>query len=240
MIRGYWTARTGMMSHQTRMDTIANNMANVSTTAFKPHRSTFKDLIYQNVNRPEAQDSAMVGAGVKVNTNDSLMAQGPLFPTERELDMALLGDGDFFMLEAANGDILYSRAGAFYLQIEDEETAYLVDGSGNRVLDADSEQIELTVVNGRFNFDPQMVGVYRFPNQYGLDRKGDNTYVETAISGTPEAVDNPEYKQGYLEGSSVQISQEMVAVIEASKAFSLSARMSQVADEVEQTINSLR
>ena len=240
MIRGYWTARAGMISHQTRMDTIANNMANASTTAFKPQRSSFKDLIYQNVNRIQAQDSAMVGAGVKVNTNDSLMMQGALYPTERELDMALLGDGDFFMLEASNGDILYSRAGNFYLQLEDDETAYLVDGSGNRVLDVDGEQIELELIDGKFNFDPQIVGIYRFPNQYGLTRMGDNGYVETASSGAPELVEIPEYKQGYLEGSAVQISQEMVGVIEASKAFSLSARMSQVADEVEQTINNLR
>ena len=240
MIRGFWTARTGLNAQQQRLDTVANNMANVNTTAFKPMRTSFKDLIYQNINRPDAQDTAMTGAGVKVNSNDILMTQGPLTATAREMDMALLVKGDFFALENTNGDILYTRSGNFYMHLEDNTTAFLVDGDGNRVLDADGSQIELAFVDGRFVFNPADVGVYRFPNAYGLESAGSNTYLESANSGAPEPVMYPEYTVGYLEGSGVDIAQEMVNMIEAQRAFTLNARVSQTADEVEQEINNLR
>jgi flagellar basal-body rod protein FlgG len=240
MIRGFWSARSGLLAQQSHMDTIANNMANANTTAFKPMHTSFKDLMYQNMNRPQAEDTAMTGVGVKVNTNDLLMAQGAPRASGRAMDMCLLGDGEFFSVETPDGNIQYTRAGNFNVLLEDDEP-YLVDGNGNYVLDMDGDTIILDYdENNRLVFDPDMVGVYRFPNAYGLSLVGSNNFVETVNSGAPEAVENPEYKAGYLEGSAVEIAVEMVNVIEASKAFSLNARMSQVADEIEQTVNSLR
>ena len=308
MIRGFWTARTGLNAQQHRLDTVANNLANVNTVGFKPMRTSFKDLMYQNINRPDAQDTAMTGAGVKVNSNDILMRMGNLAPSGREMDMALLVEGDFFAVENAAGEIFYTRAGNFYIQLESNEIGFLVDGSGNRVLDADLNHIELNLADrvrlvqrpdggfydgyyvyeerrdednnlivdafgnpilfrtdaprehgpdspltaffdgtyyevrglGRSAFDPRMVGVFRFPNAYGLENVGNNLFAQTDNSGEPDPVDDPRFMTGYLEGSAVDIAQEMVYMIESQRAFSLNSRVSQTADEVEQTINNLR
>ena len=240
MIRGFYTARSGMIAHQQRIDTVANNLANANTVAFKPMRTNFKDLVYQNVNRPAAQDTAMTGHGVKVNKNGLDMAQGRLESTDRNFDLALTHDGDFFMVETPEGGNLYTRAGNFHLSNEDNEF-YLVDGSGNYVLDSEEERIEIVVEDGgTAQFDPSMVGVWRFPNPHGLIASGNNHFAPSVSAGEPELLEIPEYKQGYLEGSATDVAYEMTAVIEASKAFSFSSRMLMVADEIEQTVNSLR
>lgn len=241
MIRGFWSARTALNAQQIKIDVIGNNLANVNTQGFKPMRASFKDLMYTNMNTPNAEDTAMAGHGVRLNSTDMLMNQGPLVNTGRAMDMALEEEGGFFMLSGDGEDIFYTRVGAFYIQLEDQDEAYLVDGNGYRVLDSEGDEIELEQdSSGKFVFDPQQVGVYRVPNAYGLAPVGNSHYIETDSSGEPEAIENPAYKVGYLEGSGTEVSVEMVNIIEASKAFSLNSRITQVADEIEQTINTLR
>lgn len=231
---------------------MANNLANVNTVGFKPMRSAFSDLIYQNLNRPLNENTAMTGHGVKINKNDLLMNQGALETTEMKLDFAIIDEGGFFAVETLEGDIKFSKAGNFSLSNVDD-TFYLVNGEGNRVLDADGEQIEVEfygaedeeVLNGEqlegdIKLDISTIGVFRFPNPHGLDAIDGNSFVETVLSGAAEAIEEPTLKQGYIEKSAVDIAQEMANVIEASKAFSLSSRMVMVADEIEQTVNQLR
>lgn len=240
MIRGFYTARSGLLAHQEHMSVMANNLANVNTVGFKPMRTAFSDLMYQNLNRPLNENTAMTGHGVKINKNDILMNTGNFEQTDRILDFAILDEGGFFAAQTANGDIKYSKAGNFALSLSDD-TYYLVNGNGERVLDADGEQIEVDFdEQNDMDFDPSVIGVYRFTNPHGLDAIDGNSFVQTERSGEAEAIEEPTLKQGWIEGSAVEISQEMANVIEASKAFSFSSRMVMVADEIEQTINQLR
>ena len=241
MIRGFYTARSGLMAHQEHMNTISNNMANANTVGFKPMRTAFKDLMYQNLNRAEVENTAMVGHGVKINKNDLNMTNGALDATDYPLDFAIIDEGGFFAVQNAAGDIRYTRAGDFRLSNEDD-TYYLVTGSYERVLDADGGEIEVEFdeETGEMTFDESLIGVYRFPNPHGLEAAGGSAFVSTEMSGEAEVIEDPTIKAGFLERSSVDVSREMVSVIEASKAFSFSARMVQVADEVEQTVNALR
>lgn len=240
MIRGFYSARSGLVAHQEHMNTIANNLANVNTVGFKPMRTAFKDLLNQNLNRAGVESSAMIGNGVKINKNDILMAQGALDNTEYPLDFALLDDSGFFAVQNAAGEVRYTRAGNFQMS-DDDGTFYLVNSSGDRVLDMDGSEIELAFDNaGELDFDPAEIGVYRFLNPFGLEAGGDNVYYATDVSGEPEVIDEPNLMRGYLERSGVEVSKEMASVIESQKAFSFSAKMIQVADEVEQVVNSLR
>lgn len=240
MIRGFYTARSGLNAHQEHMNTIANNIANVNTVGFKPMRTAFTDLMYQNLNR-EPENEALVGHGVKINKNDVLMAAGAYETTQRSLDFAITQENGFFALQDSFGEVYYTRDGNFHLS-NDDDTFYLVGSNGEYVLDEDGEVIEVEFDEDTYemDFDPAVIGVYTFSNPYGLSLVGVNRFIETDISGEATALEEPTLQVGVLEGSGVGIADEMTNVIEASKAFSFSSRMVQVADEVEQTINSLR
>jgi flagellar basal-body rod protein FlgG len=241
MIRGFYTARTGLTAHQARLDTIANNMANVSTTGFKPMRTAFKDLVYQNLNRPTTEDTATVGHGVKVNKNDILMQLGAPNPTGRDLDFALIDANAFFALETPTGEIRYTRDGNFSLSNVDD-TYYLVGANGDRVLNVDEEAFEVEIdENGRYTtINAEDLAVYSFPNPLALWSMEGTTFSPTAESGDGELIENPTIMPGYLENSAVEIASEMTSMIEANRAFSFNARMVQTADEVEQIVNTLR
>ncbi len=156
-----------------------------------------------------------------------------------------MGEGFFAVENREDGTVTYTRDGSFQLSVDGSET-WLVNSAGNYVLDGDGERIQITEVttdaagNVTGGFDPAVVGVYRFANQYGLELAGGNQYRATELSGEGEAVEEPEVKSGYLEGSRVQIAQEMVKMIEASKGFSLGSKVVQTADEMEKVINQLR
>ncbi len=224
-----------MISQQTNMNTIANNMANISTTAYKPQQAAFSALMYQNIYGGGGEGNYIAGGhGVRIQKTGIDFTQGDLQSTNRPLDCAILGEGFFAIENREDGTVTYSRDGNFQLSVDDSNT-YLVNGAGNYVLDADGERIEIE--NG---FDSSKVGVYRFPNQYGLELAGGNQYKDTERSGEAEAVENPVIKTGYLENSRVQIAQEMVKMIEASKGFSFGSRIVQTADDMEKVINQLR
>lgn len=240
MISGFYTARSGLNAHQEHLNTISNNMANVNTVGFKPMRTAFTDLMYQNINREEVENEALVGRGVKINKNDVQMTVGRLEATQYPLDFAITSENGFFATETEYGETLYTRAGNFRLSNEDD-TFYLVNGQGHRVLDEDGTEIEVEFdEQGNMVFDHSVIGVYTFSNPFGLELVGGNMFAETDVSGEAEVMEEPIIKQGYLEGSATEIATEMTKVIEASKAFSFTSRMIQVADEVEQTVNQLR
>ena len=270
MIRGFYSARLGINAQQEHLNVIANNMANLNTVGFKGSRVSFADLMYQNLNRNTAENAVMVGHGVKINKTDLSMEQGALEPTGYHLDYAITQEGQFFAVRDAAGDISYTRAGNFILSADDSGNYYLADSRGNRILDPDGEDIEVefeeienkvpvkdsdgnivkdadgNIVYNTFYGEgapivtKDMVGVFSFRNSYGLNQVGANMFVATDVSGEATVVEQPNIMAGFLEGSAVEVSNEMVKMIEASRAFSFNSRMVQVADEVEQTINNLR
>jgi len=240
MISGFYTARSGLMAQQSAMDMAANNIANVNTVGFRAAKVSFADLIYQNLNREGAENPAMVGHGVKVDKTDLLMTSGGPKATDYALDYFIRDNEGFFAVETAAGNIEYTKAGNFILD-NDGGSFYLAASNGDRVLDVDGGEIEVEFdENNNPVIDSSLIGVYRFPNFYGLSSVGGNRLVPTDISGEAELIEDAGLMNGYLEGSNAELSNEMVRVIEASKAFSFNSRIVMVADEIEQTINQLR
>ena len=119
MMRSLWTAASGMRAQQTKVDTIANNLANVNTTGYKTQQASFKALLYQNLQSTSTNNAgelkpvaAEVGLGSRVSAITAEFSQGNLQATERAFDVALEGDG-FFSIRTPNGEVQYTRDGTF-------------------------------------------------------------------------------------------------------------------------------
>ena len=120
MIRSLWIAKTGLDAQQVQMDTIANNLANVSTNGFKRSRAVFEDLLYQTIRQPGAQSSQQtqipsglqIGTGVRPVAAERIFTQGNLQQTGNQLDVAIQGAG-FFQVLMPDGTISYTRDGSF-------------------------------------------------------------------------------------------------------------------------------
>jgi len=248
MIRGFYSGLSCLLSQQNNLNTIANNLANVSTTAFKPQNTEFASLMYQNINGGDG-NFISIGNGVRVQETGTDFTQGDLKSTGMEMDCTILGDGFFATEDRNDGTITYTRDGSFKVSTDDSQT-YLVNGAGNYVLGADGERIEVSAAatttdsNGNTTttggFDSSKIGVFTFTNNYGLELAGGGPYKATEASGADEALEKPAIKVGFLESSGVELSQEMVKMIEASKAFSLGSKVVQTADDMEKVINQLR
>lgn len=136
MMRSLFSGVTGLTSHQTRMDVIGNNIANVNTYGFKSSRVTFRDIYYQNsISAAAGTDvkgginPSQIGYGTKIGSIDKIMSQSAFAQTSRTLDVAIAGENGFFQVQDASGNKYYTRAGNFYV-VDDR----LVDANGNFVL----------------------------------------------------------------------------------------------------------
>ncbi len=253
-------AATGMMAQQTRTEVIANNLANVNTPGFKRSRAHFEDLLYQTVQGqqilgdPDAQTAPaiQVGRGTRLSGVERMHQQGPLEQTNRNLDIAVEGEG-FFQIQMPNGETTYSRDGSF--QISDQ--GLLVTSSGQALqppirVPADAAELTIsttgivTVRRGQ-DIQPTEIGrieLARFANPSGLLALGQNLYAPTASSGQP-VVGFPSdegmgrLQQGSLEGSNVEIVQEMVEMISAMRAYEINSKAIKTADEMGQIANNI-
>ena len=230
MTTGFSTATTGMIWAQKSIDVTANNIANVSTTAYKPDKDSFADLLYTQVHEADIKPDLKVGHGSKLNKTDTLYEAAAISPTGQPLDFALTDKRDFFAVRTPAGQTLYTRDGHFILSKHSDGHFYLADSAGN------------TVVGGEQLIDSPnpTVTAFTFKNLDGLIKTGNNDYEATDRSGQAALVDNPEYRQGYLEGSGADLATELSNVIVQSRAFELDAKMAAMTDEVMQTVNSLR
>jgi len=263
-MRALWTAATGMKSQQLSIDLIANNMANVNTAGYKKQQMQFKDLLYANIRRNhllEGQGSPVqmqMGHGVMPTSTARLFSQGNLEETGNPLDAAIVGEG-FFVVEDANGQLLYTRDGTFKLSVDGEESA-LVTSDGYFLM---SEFDDIIVIGeGLSNLTISVRGLVtatnedgeveelgtlklaRFINPQGLESKGGNLFAPTVASGEEIPMEGQErtslIRQNYLEMSNVQIVDEMVRMITAQRAYELSSRVIQTADEMMGMANNLR
>ncbi len=251
-------ARTGLEAQDARMRVIANNLANVGTTGFKRDRANFTTLAYQDA-RVAGQSSSgetayatglNLGTGVAIQSTSQIMTQGALNNTDNAFDMALDGNG-YFQIEMPGGQVGYTRAGNFTLSAEGQlvtqqgyalqpaitvpngATAIAVspDGTVTAALDGEATPTELGQIQ-----------IARFTNPSGLRAIGDNFLVETAASGAPELAAAGEngrgnIRQGMLEGSNVNIVQELVEMIEAQRAYEISSKMVSAVDEMLRNAN---
>ena len=260
MIRSLWISKTGLDAQQTQMDVIANNLANVSTNGFKRSRAVFEDLLYQTLRQPGAQSSQQtqlpsglqLGTGVRPVATEHVFTQGNLQQTGNSKDVAIQGQG-FFQVLRPDGSTAYTRDGSFQTDFEGQ----LVTSSGYYVQPAitippNAQSITvgrdgIVSVTTQDSTAPVQVGhlqLATFVNPTGLQSVGENLYVETASSGTPN-VTNPGtdgaglLNQGYVETSNVNVVEELVNMIQTQRAYEINSKSVQTSDQMLQRLTQL-
>jgi len=259
MIRGLWSAASGMSAQQLSIDVIANNLANVNTIGFKRSRADFQDLMYQTLRVAGATTSdgnqmptgIQVGMGSRSMGVEKLFSQGDYTQTENELDWAIEGKGFFKVINS--GEELYTRAGSFKLDSE----GYIVTPAGDRVqpeITIPPETISINVDSGGklVAFGPDNTEIasadiktYNFPNSGGLFSVGRNLYRPTdasgqPIEGTPGQDGFGTIGQGFLEMSNVNVVQQMVSMIVGQRAYEVNSKAIQTADNMLQQANNIK
>jgi len=247
-------AATGMSAQQMRVETIANNLANMNTTAYNARRAEFADLHYQQIERPgsiNATDGTVVPAGVQLGLGVRPAAisinvtQGALQETGGQLDIAIDGDG-FLEVSLPSGNSGYTRDGSLKRSGE----GLLVTSDGYSVapeitIPNDAQSVSINAegeVYAHFadQVDPELLGQFAlagFANVKGLEAIGDNLFLETSASGTPltgtageDGLGN--FRQGYLEASSVDSVREITELIEAQRGYEMNAKVITAADQM--------
>lgn len=261
MIKALNTAATGLQAQQTNMEVVSNNLANVSTTGFKKSRAEFEDLIYQTTKEPGAASGmnavsptgVQTGLGVKVGAVQKDFAGGSAIITKSPFDIQIEGAG-FFQVQTPDGQVGYTRDGAF----KRDPTGKLIDKNGNVLqpeisIPADSYGVDISstgevkIIVGQ-NDPPRTVGqidIVNFVNPAGLRSMGKNIFNQTSASGQPittrPGLQGTGYlSQGQLEGSNVNIVDEMVNMITAQRFYETNSKAIQAADQMLQTTNQLR
>jgi flagellar basal-body rod protein FlgG len=247
-------AATGMGAQQMRVDVIANNLANMSTTAYNARRAEFADLHYQQLapaGTVNANDGTVlptgvqVGLGVRAASVTIRLQQGALAATGGDLDIAIEGQG-YFEITLPSGAPAYTRDGAF----KRSPDGLIVTSDGYPVvpditIPDDARSLTITPQGEVFAYfndqvEPQQLGQFTladFSNEKGLEAMGSNLFVETEASGPP-IVGNPgedglgTMRQAYLEESSVDAVREITDLIEAQRGYELNAKVITAADQM--------
>ncbi|MDN5345246.1 MAG: flagellar basal-body rod protein FlgG [Clostridia bacterium] len=260
MIGALWRGASGMRAQQLQVDSLANDVANLNTTAYKQGRVDFADLVYRSVREggmpvdTRAATPPALGAGVKVAAVEKDFSQGTLVQTGDPLNLAIQGEG-FLAVYRPNGtdwELLLTRDGNFHRDAD----GYLVNASGYYLdisADPPPEAENITVaadgtVTAVINGETRVVGeisLYNVPNPTGLEAAGDNLYRETAASGAAAAGRPGEaglgtLRSGYLEAANVDLAATMTRLILAQRAYELNSRSVRVADEMWGLANNLR
>lgn len=260
MIRAMMTAASGMKVQQMQVDTIANNIANVNTAAFKKNELAFREMLYETLKEPGAPTAAatmsptglQIGSGAEIASSLKIFRQGELQPTGSKFDMAIQGQG-FFRIRLGNGDYRYTRDGSF----RPDGTGSLVNAEGYPMdppVQIPSDAIEVIIgEDGTVSImktesgTPETltnVSLFRFSNPTGLKAQGGNLYSETASSGaatqaTPGADGTGLIRQGFQERSNVAVVDELVGLILAQRNYEINSRAIRVSDEMLQQANQL-
>jgi flagellar basal-body rod protein FlgG len=253
-------AATGMAAQQTRVEVIANNLANVNTPGFKRSRAHFEDLLYQMAQGASAVGgpsvttlpAIQVGRGTRLAAVQRIETQGPIEQTGRPLDLAIEGAG-YFQVQLPNGTIAYTRDGSF--MISDQGT--LVTHGGYTVLpgiDIPPDAMSITIsrngvvtVEAAGQTEPIEIGrieLARFANPAGLLALGENLFAETPASG-PAIIGYAQEDgfgriiQGSLEASNVEIVQEMVDMIAALRAYEINSKAVKASEDMAEITNGM-
>ena len=264
-IQTLYTAATGMDALGTKLDVIANNLANVNTTSFKRDRVNFEDLFYQQRRLPGALDAAgqltpvgiHVGLGSKVESVQSDFIQGAFQQTSGQLDLAIEGDGFFQVIDPPSGEFRYTRAGNFTRNANGD--VVLASANTGRVLQPPlsiPQDAIHVVISADGNVAYQQAGsaslvqlgqlqLAKFVNPQGLLKVGENLYQESDASGaallTNPGIDGTgSLRQNFLEASNVEPVRELVDLITTQRAFELNSQAIQAGDQILQLITNLR
>jgi len=261
MMRALNTAGTGMVAQQMNLDIIANNLANVNTTAFKAQRAEFQDLMYQTFRASGATSggdavapsSGQIGLGSRFSASSTSFAAGSLQASGSPLDMAINGDG-FFQIQMPDGRIAYTRDGSFKsdvngLLVTSDGYALVPNVTiqpGSRAITISSSGVVTAILPG--NNDPTQLGeiqIATFSNPAGLTRIGQNLFDAGGASGdaqivTPGQEGSGGLQQSFVEGSNVQVVEEMVRMITAQRAYEINSKAIQTSDDMLSILNGLK
>ncbi len=265
-VSALYSAATGMQAMDTKLDVIANNLANSNTTGFKSSRINFEDLFYEERRQPGALNSLgqntptglFVGLGTKVSNTQLNFGDGSLESTGRPLDLAITGQG-FFKVQTFDGigaGEAYSRAGNFIADRDGNmvlgtSDGFLLDPPINFPLGTDFESVTIQsdgVISANVDGTEEEIGqleLHRFPNPHGLRQEGGNLYTETEASGTPLQGQPAEegfgrIQQNFLEASNVDPVKELIGMIRTQRTFELNSQVIRTIDETLQNIGQLR
>jgi len=263
-IQTLYTAATGMQAMESKLDVIANNMANINTTGFKKDRANFEDVFYRQYRLAGALDADSsrtatgieVGLGTRVSSTQSNFKQGSFQTTNNTLDFAVEGDG-FFQVQNPNGGFYYTRAGNFNLNANGQ----LVLGSAQKgyllepAITVPPEATGIVVsADGQIQYSTQtstnlqtlgQLTLAKFVNPDGMMKLGDNLFQKTDASGD-EQTGNPgqagfgNIRQGFLEASNVEPVTELIDLITTQRSFELNSQVVQAGDQIMQLVANMR
>jgi flagellar basal-body rod protein FlgG len=260
MMRSLWISKTGMEAQQTQLDTISNNLANVSTNGYKRAHAVFEDLMYQNLRQAGANSSEQttlptglqVGLGTRAVATSRTFSQGNLQQSANNLDVAVLGQG-FFEVQMPDGTTGYTRDGSFQV----DAAGQLVTNNGYPVqpgitIPAGAQSVTIGsdgTVSVTLSGQPtaQAVGqltIASFVNPAGLEPRGQNVFGETTASGTANTGTPGEnglgtLRQGFVETSNVNVVEELIAMIQTQRAYELNSKAIQTSDQMLQRLGQL-
>jgi flagellar basal-body rod protein FlgG len=264
-VQTLYTAASGMDAMQTKLDVIANNLANINTTAFKKDRANFEDLLYRNdvlpgtldANQQPTPTGTQVGMGTRVQSTTTNFSQGAFKETGRELDIAIEGPGFLQVLDPQTQQTLYTRAG----NLDKNADGMLVIGSAQTgrpleppiVIPPEAVKIEISTggeVRVRMPGVPELqpigqLQMAQFINPDGLLKLGENLYQQTDASNAP-VISDPgldglgTIRQRTLEASNVEPVQELIDLITTQRGFELNSQAVQAGDQLLQQIANLR
>ncbi len=264
-IQTLYTAATGMDAMQTKLDVVANNLANINTTAFKRDRANFEDLLYRNEVYPGMLDSGQnptptgtqVGLGSRLQSTQKDYRQGAVQSTGRDLDIAIEGPGFLQVIDPQSQQTMFTRSGNLdinangNLVIGSAQTGRLLEPpiqipqDATAIVISPSGQVQVRQVG---NTQLQQVGqlqMAQFINPDGLLKVGENLYMQTdasnqAIAGDPGTNGMGLIRQGSLEASNVEPVQELIDLITTQRGFELNSQAVQAGDQLLQLVSNLR
>lgn len=260
MIRSLWIAKTGMEGQQNKLDAISNNLANVGTNGYKRGSVVFEDLMYQNL-RPAGSATSeqtqlptglQVGLGVRTAASTRNFSQGTLQNTGNNLDIAIKGQG-FFQIQLPDGSTGYTRDGSFQLDSGGQmvtnagyvlQPGITVPANATSVTIAENGSVQATIPGQVALQTLGQIQLASFINPAGLESRGGNLFAETPASGTPNAAapgDNGlgTLQRGFLEGSNVNVVEELVSMIATQRAYELNSKAIQTSDQMLQKLGQL-
>ena len=262
-MRALHTAATGMMAQELNVQVISNNIANMRTSGYKRQRAEFQDLLYEHVSRVGTQTSTQgnilpvgieLGGGVRTVGTPRVMTQGTLLPTGNTFDLAIRGEG-LFKIVMPDGTFTYTRDGSFQMDAQGRivtpqgnvlQPGITIPQNSTSITINAQGQVSATVPGSTTPTVLGQITLTRFVNKAGLQAIGDNLFVETPASGTPQdgvaATDGlGDLQQGNLEQANVEAVTEISDLISAQRAYEMNSKVISAADQMLQsTANMMR
>ena len=260
MFRSLQVAATGMVAQEKKLDTIANNLANSNTTGYKRQDAEFEDLLYQNERTAAANPAGgvgpvgtQIGSGVRVIATSRSFSQGAIQQTSNPLDVAIEGNG-FIAVQRKAGEMGYTRAGSLKVDAQGRlvtsdglgiEPAITVPPDATSISISSDGNVSAVTPGQRTPTQLGQIHIVTFPNPNGLEAVGHNMYTASAASGEPTTGapgtdGRGTILQGALEGSNVEVVNEMIGLIRTQRAYEINSKVIAAADEMLRKATDLR